>query len=136
MSAKVDEFIDGLRDRLDTVEGRLQSVKSSIETLPEEAEKALRDKLARAQTKHQAQKERVKQTRANLEARAQQKVAETKEAVSEWKAKREIRKLNARADRAEVYAADAIDFALASIDEAEEAILEAVVARIDADAAQ
>jgi len=63
-------------------------------------------------------------------------MAGTKEAVSDWKAKRETRKLNARADRAETYAADAIDYAMTSIDEAEEAILDAVVARVDADAAQ
>ena len=52
------------------------------------------------------------------------------------KASRETRKLNARADRAETYAADTIDFAVASIDEAEDAILESAVARIDTDAAQ
>ena len=40
--------------------------------------------------------------------------------MSEWKARRETRKLNARTDRAETYAADAIDFAVASIDEAAE----------------
>jgi hypothetical protein len=61
---------------------------------------------------------------------------ETKEAVSEWKAKRDARKLTARADHAEAYAADAIDFAAFAIDEADEAILDAIVARIDADAAQ
>jgi hypothetical protein len=47
-------------------------------------------------------------------------------------AKRETRKLNARADRAETYAADAVDDAAARIDEAEEAILYAAVARLDA----
>jgi len=136
MSAKVDQFCDQLRDRLSTIEGRLQSVKTNMKALPEQAEKALRDKLAEARTKVQAQKERVEQTRANLKARGQQKVAETKEAVSEWKAKGETRILNARADRAEAYAADALDYAVASIDGAEEAILDAVVARIDADGAQ
>ena len=43
------------------------------------------------------------------------------------------RKLNARADRAEARAADAIDLAAAAICEAEEAILEAALARMDAD---
>jgi chromosome segregation ATPase len=136
MNAKVDQFCDKLRDRLNTIEGRLQSVKTNMKALPEQAEEALRDKLESARTKLQAQKERVEQTRANLKARAQQKMAETKEAVSEWKAKRETRKLNARTDRAEAFAADAIDDAVASIAQAEEAILDAVVARIDADAAQ
>src|SRR5262249_39223822 len=114
MSAKVDQFCDQLRDRLNTIEGRLKSVKTNIQTMPEQAEKALRNKLDEARNKVQAQKERVEQTLANLKAQAQQKMAETKETVSEWKAKRETRKLNARADRAERYAADAIDYAAAS----------------------
>jgi chromosome segregation ATPase len=136
MSAKMDQFCDNLRDRLDTVEGRLKSVRTNIQALPGKAENALREKRDEAHRKLQAQKERIDQVRANLKTRAQQKVAETKEEVSEWKAKQETRKLNARADRAEAYAADAIDYALATIDEAEEAILDAVVARLDADTAQ
>jgi chromosome segregation ATPase len=136
MSAKVDQFCDSLRTRLNAIEGRIESVKANVEILPKQAEKALRDMLDEARTRLQAQKERIEQTRANLKAHAQQKIAETKKAVSEWKAKRETRKLQARADRAEAYAADAIAFALATIDEAEEAILDAVVARIDADQAK
>jgi hypothetical protein len=59
-------------------------------------------------------------------------MAETKEAVASWKEKHEVAKLSARADRAERYAADAVDSAAAALDEAEEAILDALVARIDA----
>ena len=136
MSAKVDQFCDKLRDQLNAIEGRIKSVKANMQTLPKQAEKAVRDKLNEARSKLQAQKGRVDQARANLKAGAQQKFVETKEAVSEWKAKHEARKLNARADWAEAYAADAIYNAVASIDEAEEAILDAVVARSDADAVQ
>jgi DNA repair exonuclease SbcCD ATPase subunit len=134
VSAKVDQFCDRLRDRLNAIEGRLQSFKTSIRAMPEQAEQDLRDKLEAARAKVQAQKKGVDQARARLKAQAQQKVDESKEAVSEWQAKRETRKLNARADHAETYAADAIDNATASIDEAEEAILYAAVARLDADA--
>lgn len=63
-------------------------------------------------------------------------IAETKEVVNEWKAKQETRKLKARADRAEAYAADAIYNVMASIDEAEESILDAMVARNDANEAK
>jgi chromosome segregation ATPase len=136
MSTKVDQLCNQLRDRVNTIEGRFQSVKTNMKALPAQAEKALQDKLEEVRTKVQAQKERIEKTRANLEAQAKQKVAETKEAISEWKAKHETRKLNARADRAETYATDALDSAAASIDEAEEAILYAAVARLDADAAQ
>jgi chromosome segregation ATPase len=136
MSAKVDQFCNELRDRLNTIEGRLQSVKTNMKSLPAQAEKALRDKLEEARSKVQAEKARIDKTRASIEARVQQKVAETREAVSEWKAKHETKKLNARADQAATYAADALDNAAASIDEAEEAILYAAVARLDADGVQ
>jgi hypothetical protein len=122
-----------LQDRLDAVEGRLQSIKTHIRALHGQTEKALRDQLNAVRARVQTQKERVEQVRAELKARAQQKMEETKEAVNEWKAKRETRKLNTRADRAETYATDAIDDAAARIDEAEEAILYAAVARLDAD---
>lgn len=134
MSEKVDQFCDKLRDRLTAIEGRLKTVKSDIKTHSEEAGKAIRGKLDQARTRLHAEKEKVDKLRANLKVRAEQKIAETKEAVNEWKKKHEIHKLQARAERAEANAADAIAYALFSIDEAEEAILDAVVARMDADA--
>jgi len=133
MSAPVDRICDGVRDRLNAIEGRLQAFKANIQDLSEKAESGLRHQLEEARSKLQTQKEKAEQARASLTTRAKQKIADTKEAVREWKAKRETRKLQARADRAEAYAADAIAYALATIDEAEEAVLEAVVARVDAD---
>jgi hypothetical protein len=136
MSAKVDQFCDSLRDRLNAIEARVGSVKENIEAFPEHAEKAFQSQLANARTKLKAEQQRIDLARAHLKAYAEQKAAETREAVSEWKANREVRKLNARADRAEEYAACALVVAAAGIDEAEEAILNAIVARMEADAAQ
>ena len=136
MSQRVDQFCEGLHERLNTIEGRIESVKTSLHELPAKAEKVVREKLDQARTKIQAEKERVEKARVDLKTRADQKIAETKEAINEWKAKREVRKLNARAERAEAYADAAMFLAVASIDEAEEAVLEAVAARNDADAAQ
>jgi hypothetical protein len=79
---------------------------------------------------------RLAQERADLKNWAQQKVAETKESIAAWKEKHEVARLNARADRSERYAADAVEYAAYALDDAEEAILEAVVARIDAEEAQ
>ena len=64
------------------------------------------------------------------------KKAEAKSTIDDWKAKREAKKLAHRADRAEEYAAATIRVALASLDEAEQAVLEAVGARLDADEAE
>jgi hypothetical protein len=136
MSERVDKFCDGLRERLNALERGVQSVKTSVQALPAKADKALWGKINDVRAKLQAQKERVEKARLDLKARADQKVAESMEAINEWKAKREVRKLNARAERAEEYAGAAMVLALVSIDEAEQAILEAVAARMDADAAQ
>jgi hypothetical protein len=136
MSAEGDQFSDKLRDRLNAIEERLQAFMKDMQAFPEQAEKALRGKLDEARTRFEAQKERIEQTRVNFNARIHQKITETSQAISEWKARGDARRLNARADWAEAHAVNAIALALASIDEAEEAVLEAVVARMDADAAQ
>jgi hypothetical protein len=106
MSAKVDQFCDRVRDRLDAIAGRLMAVKTNMKALPEQAEKA--------QARLRVWKQCVQQPGANLKAKA----------------------LDARAGRAETYAADVLECAVASIDEAEKAILAAVGAGIDADVAQ
>jgi hypothetical protein len=136
MSERVDKFCDKLRERLNAIEGWIQSVQTDAQALPAKAEKALQQKLVEARTKVEAQKQRVEKARADLKIWADQKMAETREGINEWKAKREVRKLNARAERAEAYAEATMVLALASIDEAEEAILDAVAARKDAEAAQ
>ena len=132
MSIQVDQFCDKLRDRLNAVEGRLRGFETDMQGFSEQAEKSLREKLAEARTKLEAQKDHIEQTRVQFKARIHQMVTETSQAINEWKPKGEARRLNARADWAEAQAVDAIALALASIDEAEEAILQAVVARMDA----
>jgi hypothetical protein len=136
MSARVDKFCDGLRDRLNAVEARVESVKANVKALPGKAEKAMQDTVDEARTKLRAQKEHIEKNRADLKAWGEQKKAETQATIREWKQKREAKKLNARADRAEEYAGAAIAVALATIDEAEEAMFEAALARMDADTAQ
>jgi tetrahydromethanopterin S-methyltransferase subunit G len=136
MSATVDQFCDKLRDRLNAIEEGLESVKANMQTHSEAAEEAVRAKLNEAHTRLEAEREHVERTKASLRALALQKINESKEAVNEWKAKREVRKLQVRADKAETYAADAVAYALATIDEAEEAVLGAAVARMDAEAAK
>jgi len=136
MSVAVDHFCDKLRDRLNDIEGRFESSKADMRSLSDEAETAIRGKLEEARSKIERQKKKIEKTRANLKAMAQQKHAETNDAVKEWKTNRETQKLKARADRAEAYAAETIDHAVASIDEVQEAMLYAAVARLDAHAAR
>jgi hypothetical protein len=61
--------------------------------------------------------------------------AASNEKIAEWKAKREKAKLQSRAEIAEGYAVAAAVVALTAVDEAEQAALEAWLARKDADIA-
>jgi hypothetical protein len=56
--------------------------------------------------------------------------------VADWKCRRDVAKLQDRADRAERCAVATIEVAAAAIDEAEQASLEAWLARVDTDYAR
>ena len=59
----------------------------------------------------------------------------TQDKIAQWKDQRNVKKLAARADRSEEYAIAAMQFAAAAVDEAERAIVEAIVARLDVESA-
>jgi predicted nucleic acid-binding Zn-ribbon protein len=82
MSEKVDQFCDNLRGRLNTIEGRLKSLKTNIEAVPNQTEKAVHDKLDEARRKLHSQRGHIDQTRAKFNAWVEEKVTETEEAVS------------------------------------------------------
>jgi len=79
---------------------------------------------------------RIAAAQADIKERADEKKAATSDKITEWKSKRELSKLQGRADKAERYAAAASAVAVAALDEAEEASLEAWLARQDANSAQ
>jgi hypothetical protein len=135
MSTRLDQFCDKLRARLDTVEGRLRSVKSSLQALPVQAEEPFGGRIDLDGHQVEPPTKRVDESRARLKTWAQRNMAKTKVVFGAWRARQATRELKARADRAEAYAVGAINFALDAIDEAEELIRDAVAAGIEADSA-
>jgi hypothetical protein len=88
-------------------------------------------------------KKRIEQDRAKVTAAEadvkkwmEERKASTDANIAEWKTKREVAHLKSRADNAETYAAAAAVIALASVDEAEQAALEAWLARKDVESVQ
>jgi hypothetical protein len=65
----------------------------------------------------------------------QEHVDSVREKLEERKAERDVKRLQSAADDAEEYAAATTDFAIAAIEEAEYATLDAVLARAEADEA-
>ncbi len=130
-----DELKQKLQQHVDTARRRLDELKQGIASLGEEDREALQEKSEEIHKKVEAQKERARQLRADLESWERERVSHTKEAVTSWRQRREIRKLQSRADRAEDYAVSTIVIAAMDADEAEEAVLDAISARLDAEAA-
>src|SRR6266700_3785629 len=114
MGARIDQFSEDLRQKLTIADSGLDGLKAKIESKAGHVEQDVQSHLDRVH-------KRVEQGRAK---------------VAEWKAKRELNKLQGRADSAERYAAAASAVAVAALDEAEEASLEAWLARRDANSAQ
>jgi molecular chaperone GrpE (heat shock protein) len=81
------------------------------------------------------QKEKNKNLQADIARWKQEKVAHTKEAIGSWRQRREIDKLESRAERAEDHAADMVSVAVDDFDEAQQALLDALAARYEADSA-
>lgn len=79
----------------------------------------------------EADQYRPKQVLPHLSARALLKIAETKQAINEWL--RETKQGTLYAGQSETRLVTVVESALAMVDAAEEAILNAAVARIDED---
>ena len=130
-----DELKQKLQQHVEVARKKLDDLKQDLASLREEDQEALRQKSEEIHKQVEAHKERSRQLRADLESWEREKVSHTKEAVASWRQRREIKKLQTRAERAEDYAVNAIVIAAIDADEAEDAVLDAVAARIDAAAA-
>ena len=131
-----NELKQKLQQHVEVARKKLDELKQDLASVRQEDQEALRQKREEIHKQVEAHKEQTRQLRANLESWEREKVSHTKEAIASWRQKREIKKLQSRADRAEDYAVNAIGMAAIDADEAEEAVLDAVVARIDAETVQ
>ncbi len=132
MSAAIDNFTQQLHDNLEAVEDRAKSLKESIRSMPRKTQSEIQMKLDEAKANLDAKKQEFEDYRLKLKTQFEEKESEVKSNVDEWKAGREVKKLEHRAEQAEHYATTATFLAMATMEEAEKATLEAVAARLDA----
>jgi exonuclease VII large subunit len=135
MSTKIDNFTKKLHDDLEAVEDRAKSLKENMQSASKKTQAEIQSKLDGAKTNLNAKKQEFDENRAKLKAQFEERESEMKSNVEGWKARREVKKLEHRADRAEDYATTSIFVAIAAMEEAEEATLEALATRLDAEAA-
>ena len=136
MGQRIDQFCEALRLKLSDIDNRFNSLKARIDGRAQNADQAVRSHLAEVQTRIDKDRAKVAAAQIKVKDWVESRKIATTDKIAEWKANRELNRLQDRAEDAETYAAAAIDVALAAVDEAEQAALEAWLARQDADFAQ
>lgn len=134
-TATADDLKRRLAEKLDAARGKLEALKKDVVASRNEDMEALREKRDEINKRLDEQKDAARKLKADIASWKEEKVAHTQEAIETWRRRREVQKLQKRAERAEEYALDLVSVASFDFEEAEQAVIDAVVARFDADAA-
>ena len=133
MSTIIEKFAKQLHDNLEMVEERVKSLRDNIQSVPKQPHIEIQSKLDQAKANLSNKKREFECYRAKLQIQFEEKESELNSNVEEWKSWREISQMEIHAYNAENYAAKATYLAIATMEEAEKAILEAIAARLDAE---
>jgi hypothetical protein len=136
MNAKIDTFSQRLRAKLEGVDKRLKDLRTSATNATDKARAEAKAQLATIESRAKDQRGKVQAAEAKVKAWTEEQKVATSEKIATCKTERNLKRLTAHAESAEDYPIASMQLAADAIDEAERAAIEAVVARIDADAAQ
>ena len=135
MSERIDQFCENLRIKLTRIDKKMQQLKAKIDSKAQTAEQEVRIQLDAVKKRLAQDRTKVETAQADVKKWVDEFKLASNEKIAEWKDKREKAKLQSRAENAERYAVAAAVVALGAVDEAEQAALEAWLARKDADTA-
>lgn len=130
MNDVVAKFCDNVHEKLETLQGRLDSLKLNIGATYH----LLQEKVVEIRKTGEGRQLPMHEARASLEQWILETRAEAKNRVERGIANHEVQYLSERASRAEGCVEIALMLAEASIDDAEWMILEAIAARLEAEA--
>ncbi len=133
MSERIDQFCESLRTKLTSIDNNMQALKAKIDSKAQTAEQEVRTRLETVKKRIEQDRTKLQTAQTDIKKWVDGFKAASNEKIAEWKVKREKVKLQSRAENAERYAIAAAVIALAAVDEAEQAALEAWLARKDAD---
>jgi light-regulated signal transduction histidine kinase (bacteriophytochrome) len=136
MGERIDQFCENLRVKLTSIDNNMQALKTKIDGKAQTAERDVRTHLDGVKKRIEQDRTKLTTAQADIKKWVEERKSASNEKIAEWKVKLEKAKLQARANSAEQYAAAAAIVAMSAIDEAEQAALEAWLARRDADSAQ
>ena len=135
MNERIDQFCEDLRVKLTSIDDNMRALKATIDSKERTVEQDVQLHLDSVKKRIAQDRTKLAAAQADIEKWGKERKAVTDEKIAEWKAKLEKAKLKGRAEAAERYAAGAAVVASAAVDEAEQAALEAWLARKDADSA-
>jgi chromosome segregation ATPase len=124
-----------LTERIDEARDKLTALKNEVAGLHEEDMEALAQKREQVGKRLEELRQRAQKRQADIASWKQEKSTHTQDAIASWRRRREVEKLQRRADRARNYALDLVTVAASDFEEAEQAVLDALVARFDAELA-
>jgi len=136
MKEQIDSFFKKLRAKADEAEKRIKDLNAATKGTAEKAKTQAKAQLAALEEKAKQHRAKVEAAEAKAKEWLKAKKATTEEKIASWKAQQEVKKLDAHADIAEAYAAASMEAAASGIDEAHRAVVEAIGARLDAEAAK
>ena len=136
MGHRINQFCEDLRLKLTNIDSTLGGLKTKIDGKAQNAEQEVRSHLEKVQKRVEQNRAKVSTAQTEVKNWVEERKTATRERIAEWKTKRETSKLQNCADKAERYAAGAIVVASAAVDQAEQAALEAWLARQDANSVQ
>jgi chromosome segregation ATPase len=124
-----------LSQHIDAARAKLDALKKDLSSMHDEDMEALQARREEIDKRIEEQQAKAQKLQADMDSWKKEKVAHTEDAISSWRKKRELKKLENRADRAEEYAMDLVITAAYDFEQAEQAVLDALAARFDADTA-
>ena len=135
MGGAAEELKQKLSQQIDTAKRKLELLKKDISELHDGDMAALSERRREIRSRLDQQNSLAQELQDRIESWKSEHRARAVDAITSWEQRREIEKLQSHAKRAEEIALDMVSVAAHDFEEAEQAVLEALAARMEADQA-
>jgi hypothetical protein len=135
MGGAADELKQKLSQQIDAAKHKLELLKKDITDLHAEDMAALRERQSDIRERLNQHRSVAESIHGKIASWRSETRTRAVDAITSWEQRREIEKLEAHAKRAEDIALDMVSVAAHDFEEAEQAVLEALAARMEADEA-
>jgi hypothetical protein len=133
LSDQLSDLADRTKHTEDTVAALRAKNRAALDQEKARVQASIADSKTQAEDRLATAKENTDDWWSGVRSSVESRLSAMHEAVEQRRAERDVARAQHRADRAEQDAADAIDLALFMLDEAEYAVIDAALARADAD---